>query len=1293
MKNLLSLLFFSVLLLSGVSRSQTPVEVKDSIVGNVTWTSDKTYLIKGFLYVVNGATLTIQPGTLIMGDKASKGTLIIERGGKIIAQGTPTRPIVFTSQLDPGTRQAGDWGGVIICGKAPINVNNTLNGGAFTGGEAQIEGGPRSKYGGSDPNDYSGILSYVRIEFSGIALSPNNETNSLTMAGVGSYTQIDHVQVSYGGDDGFEWFGGTVNAKYLINIASLDDDWDTDFGWQGKVQFAVSQRDPNVADVSGSNGFESDNNNPATFANPRTKSRLSNFTVIGPQSDTSASFNALYRNGAHFRRNSQQCLYNSIVMGWPGALLMDGTGVTNGATNDSVQIRNTIFAGLRQGRDFTTNSGNPFNCYQWFSKTAYANRGFIQPSEVMLEDPFNRTAPNWTPKTGSSAASGANFTNPNLNDPFFMPTTYVGAFDPNGTRWDAGWAEYNPVTANYSPRPQGVVAEVNFGNIGSGKTKDSAVVIVRNAGFGSLTITAANVTGSQFSTQGLTLPFTLLGGETKTITIRYAPTDTNIHTGSISFESSNGSAVVNLKGKGTTTVVPAPGVSIDYSSLDFALVPVGENVTYNVTITNTGTADLNLSNFRITGTDAGSFSITNGGTNGTLAPAAKRTVSIKFTPPAIGDRTATFSFDHNATGSPKNIPLKGKGIEVPDATVLEGEISSNVTLTSDKKWLLRGFVYVVDGGVLNIEPGTLIIGEKSTKGTLIVERGGKINAEGTAKHPIIFSSQMDPGQRSNGDWGGILLCGKAPINVNNTLNGGTAVGGEAQLEGGPRSKYGGNNPSDSSGVLRYVRIEFPGIALSPNNETNGLTLAGVGNRTVVDNIHVSYGGDDAFEWFGGTVNAKHLIGQATLDDCWDTDFGWSGMVQFGVSISDPNIADVSGSNGFESDNNNPPSFANPRTQGVFSNMSVVGPQSDTSAVFNSLYRNGGHIRRNSQQSIYNSIIMGWPGALIMDGTGVTNGATADTVQIRNTIFAGLRQGKDFTTNSGNSFNTKAWVSTPAHNNSLFTQPVEVMLENPFVLSAPNFTPKAGSPALSGGEFTSGRLTDPFFEKVTYRGAFGTTRWDEGWTNYDPKTTVYASNATQNVTAVNFGKTKTDSQHDSVVAAVVKNTGNLTARVTGLTIVGSTEFEVIDPVGAFNVLGGESRDIKIRFKPTSVGVKNAKLQVAISGGNPFEVDLSGEGIASGGVNQEVAASGLRLMQNIPNPAEGNTVISFFMPNGGDATLEILDITGKQVSVLANGYMMPGEHSVIFSTVNVAKGVYIYRLRSGNEYVTKSMVIVK
>ncbi|MCB0573386.1 MAG: T9SS C-terminal target domain-containing protein, partial [Saprospiraceae bacterium] len=197
------------------------IVVSGNITANTTWTKNNVYLLSGFVYVKNDATLTIEPGTVIKGDKNTKGSLIVTRGCKIVASGTPDEPIVFTS--NEATPTYGDWGGVIICGKAPTNASN--NG---VDGEGLVEGGVGELYGGNDPMDNSGVLRYVRIEYAGIAFQPNNEINGLTMGGVGAGTTIEYVQVSYANDDAFEWFGGTVNCKYLIAYRALDDDFDCD---------------------------------------------------------------------------------------------------------------------------------------------------------------------------------------------------------------------------------------------------------------------------------------------------------------------------------------------------------------------------------------------------------------------------------------------------------------------------------------------------------------------------------------------------------------------------------------------------------------------------------------------------------------------------------------------------------------------------------------------------------------------------------------------------------------------------------------------------------------------------------------------------------------------------------------------------------------------------------------------------------------------------------------------------------------------------------------------------------
>jgi hypothetical protein len=425
-----------------------PVEDKEIVVlegninSNMTLTKSNKYLLRGFVNVNVPATLTIEAGTIILGEKVSKGTLIINRGAKINAAGTASSPIVFTSEMPPGSRTSGDWGGVIIAGRASINV---------PGGTATIEGGTGTTYGGgssSDDDDNSGVLRYVRIEFPGVAYLPDNEINGLTLGGVGRGTTIEYVQVSYSGDDSFEWFGGTVNARYLISLRAVDDDFDTDFGYRGKVQFAFALRDPQVADISGSNGFESDNDGTGTTNTPRTQPIFSNVTVIGPMADTAASYNVNYRRGAHLRRSTLTSIYNSVVVGWPTGLLLDGSNVVSACTTDVLQIRNSIWAGLRTGNSFTS-TVSTFDASAWYNTAAYGNRSYLQPADIGLGNPFNLTNPDPIPGSSSPVASGASFSNPRLSDSFFTQTTFVGAFSPTAPRWDAGWANYNPQTTLY----------------------------------------------------------------------------------------------------------------------------------------------------------------------------------------------------------------------------------------------------------------------------------------------------------------------------------------------------------------------------------------------------------------------------------------------------------------------------------------------------------------------------------------------------------------------------------------------------------------------------------------------------------------------------------------------------------------------------------------------------------------------------------------------------------------------------------------------------------------------------
>jgi hypothetical protein len=425
-----------------------------------------------------------------------------------------------------------------------------------------------------------------------------------------------------------------------------------------------------------------------------------------------------------------------------------------------------------------------------------------------------------------------------------------------------------------------------------------------------------------------------------------------------------------------------------------------------------------------------------------------------------------------------------------------GDITSNTTWNANTLYKLSGFVYVKNNATLTIEPGTIITGVVDTKGSLIIERGSKIMAQGTAAKPIVFTSDKAVGHRDAGDWGGLVLCGKA---LTNQTNGGSA--GDGLAEGGIGSDYGGTDDNDNSGVLQYVRIEFAGIALTTtaNSEINGLTLYAVGKSTTIDHIQVSYSGDDSYEWFGGNVNCKYLIAYSGVDDDFDTDNGFSGTVQFGLGLRNPSYSDiVSKSNGFESDNDAGGSTTTPITKPIFCNMTMCGPLASVATLPGTHYfKSSMHIRRGSRLSVYNSVFVGWPDGLRIDGgAGDTPAqADADVVQIENCILAGMVNNYANVTTNATGFTSAQTLAyfesvSPARNNLATT--LATAVPSLLNLTNPTLLPAVGSTLLSGGAYTNARLSgNAFLDKTgTYRGAFGSVNWTTGWTNFDPKNTIY-----------------------------------------------------------------------------------------------------------------------------------------------------------------------------------------------------------
>lgn len=414
-----------------------------------------TYTLKGWVYVDEGAKLRIPAGTIIKGDKQTMAALIVEPGGYVEMKGTKDAPIVMTSAQPAGQRRPGDWGGLIICGKARNNQ-----------GTMQIEGGPTTIHGGSNDADNSGIYQYIRVEFAGYPFDTDKEINGITFGSVGSGTIIDHLQVSYSNDDSFEWFGGAVDCKYLVAYKGWDDEFDTDNGFSGTVQYALSIRDPRIADTSQSNGFESDNNASGAETTPFTTATFKNVTFIGPRTAKNSDFVnsssyitagdlfpgngsklGLFQACMQIRRSSKLNAENVLAVGYPIGLIIDGEkgNTVKYAKNGEFSLKNVIFAGMGV---IGSDKNKEYEDYLYDYVTGVADRTkvsyshtffFSEPtnkemkeSDLNLADPKG-TGQNYCPMVKLSDGKGG----------------YVGAFRDTNDNWLDGWTNFDPQNTAY----------------------------------------------------------------------------------------------------------------------------------------------------------------------------------------------------------------------------------------------------------------------------------------------------------------------------------------------------------------------------------------------------------------------------------------------------------------------------------------------------------------------------------------------------------------------------------------------------------------------------------------------------------------------------------------------------------------------------------------------------------------------------------------------------------------------------------------------------------------------------
>lgn len=440
------------------------VELKGFIEKDTTLRAIDNNILTGKVYIRKGATLTIEKGAIVKGTYTGSdvAALIINRGAKIIAQGTADEPIVFTSASS--TPVSGDWGGIVICGKAANNGNaNGVQGlyvpeggiHNFTTGDG-VSGSGDAEVPTAVNNDNSGILSYVRIEYAGYAFQPNQEINSLTMASVGSGTQIDHVQVTYAKDDAFEWFGGTVNCKYLIAYKTQDDDFDSDYGFSGSVQFGLIIRDSSIADVSKSEAFESDNNANGDNLTPQTSAVFSNITAFGPQATLNNVGSSNYHGAAvQIRRNSSISIFNSAFVGWGmGISVENDKGTTDKNIQDGkLQLSGIVLAGCKKPLNLVTSAASVYTqatFEAWFNTAAKQNKILATVDDIRYTRPFDYLNPDWQP-FGNSALVIASASNNYFDDPiikarpFITKVDFLGGIAPSGAdaNWYKGWTKFN----------------------------------------------------------------------------------------------------------------------------------------------------------------------------------------------------------------------------------------------------------------------------------------------------------------------------------------------------------------------------------------------------------------------------------------------------------------------------------------------------------------------------------------------------------------------------------------------------------------------------------------------------------------------------------------------------------------------------------------------------------------------------------------------------------------------------------------------------------------------------------
>lgn len=591
------------------------------------------------------------------------------------------------------------------------------------------------------------------------------------------------------------------------------------------------------------------------------------------------------------------------------------------------------------------------------------------------------------------------------------------------------------------------------------------------------------------------------------------------------------------------------------------------------------------------------------------------------------------------------------------------DITTFASWTNDNVYLIKGTIYVK--GILIIAPGTVIKGDKATKGTLVITRTGQINANAVLdKDPaIVFTSSEPEGSRAPGDWGGIVICGEAPINATGT----TVIA--AVNNGLNDAQYGGSAPADVSGSMQKVRIEYAGASLTGGARVGGLTLAGVGTGTTLKNIQVTHCSGDGFDIRGGTVNMNQVLSHRNSDDDFDLTLGYNGRIQFAVGMKD-NDQSVAGANGIEADNDASGSSASPLTAPTFSNLILVGPRSSSSSTVDPDFQNGVLISGNARVGLYNSVILGYPNGLNIDGSASQGAADADAFDIQTLSIAGCVN--DLV--ASGSWDIDGFFSATAKNNNTYVESDSLYLQDPFNLDFPDFRPLEASPLVGTADFTPPALSA--FTTTTYNGAFSRTlNWTLCWTNFDPSETEYDEGSTllASPMAINFnydGRPEADSltvDFSNTTTGAVKyfwNFGDVTSE--------SDTSSLANPTWTYP----EANSYEVKLRAT--GPCDNVDSIAV-------ITFVGLGISDWFTGAELTL--------FPNPAAQTVWLDIDLPRGEAFRLMLYDLSGRVLRDFGGMDIPAGQHRYAVSLDGIEPGLYLLVVAGEGGYHTEKLRVIR